>query len=71
MLQRLALNLLDIYQSYIRMILPSSCRFIPSCSEYTREGILRFGFLRGTLKGIKRLLRCHPFSQKTGYDPIT
>ncbi|PIP20764.1 MAG: membrane protein insertion efficiency factor YidD [Candidatus Omnitrophica bacterium CG23_combo_of_CG06-09_8_20_14_all_40_11] len=70
MLQRVALKLLDIYQSYIRIILPSSCRFVPSCSEYTKQAILRFGFFKGTLKGAKRILRCQPFSQKTGYDPI-
>jgi len=70
MLQRVALRLLNIYQGYIRLMLPSSCRFIPSCSEYTKQAILRFGFFKGTLKGIRRLLRCHPFSQKTGFDPI-
>jgi len=70
MLERIALELIDIYQNYIRIILPSSCRFVPSCSEYTRQAILKFGFFQGTFKGIKRLLRCHPFSQKSGYDPI-
>lgn len=70
MLRRIAVMLLDLYQRYIRIMLPSSCRFIPSCSEYTKEAIVKFGFFKGTLKGMSRLLQCHPFSQKSGYDPI-
>ncbi|MDD4893847.1 MAG: membrane protein insertion efficiency factor YidD [Candidatus Omnitrophica bacterium] len=71
MLQRIALKLLSVYQNYIRIMLPSSCRFVPSCSEYTREAILKFGFFKGIAKGAKRLLRCHPFSGKSGYDPLS
>lgn len=70
MLERVAVQLLNAYQGYIRIILPSSCRFSPSCSEYTKQAITKYGFSAGTLKGLKRLLRCHPFSQKAGYDPL-
>jgi len=44
------------------------CRFYPSCSEYTKDAIEKYGLLAGSFKGIKRILKCHPFS-KGGYDP--
>ncbi|MEI6631357.1 MAG: membrane protein insertion efficiency factor YidD [bacterium] len=51
-------------------MLPSSCRFFPSCSEYARQAIEKYGILWGGIKATKRLLHCHPLSQKTGYDPL-
>ncbi|MFC1598414.1 membrane protein insertion efficiency factor YidD [Patescibacteria group bacterium] len=45
------------------------CRFHPSCSQYTYEAIARYGAIKGTWKGIKRVLRCHPFS-RGGHDPL-
>ncbi|MBM3246295.1 MAG: membrane protein insertion efficiency factor YidD [Candidatus Omnitrophica bacterium] len=70
MLQRLALALIKIYQRHIRIIVPPSCRFTPTCSEFTRAAITKYGFLKGALKGLKRLCCCHPFSGKSGYDPL-
>ncbi|MDD4939278.1 MAG: membrane protein insertion efficiency factor YidD [Candidatus Omnitrophica bacterium] len=70
MLARSACKLIEIYQTYIRIALPHSCRFAPTCSEYTKEAISRYGFFRGTFKGVRRLLRCQPFSRKFGYDPV-
>lgn len=70
MLQKLAINLIKIYQGYIRSVLPSSCVFIPSCSEYTKQAILKYGFLNGSLRALRRLLCCHPYSGKSGYDPL-
>jgi putative membrane protein insertion efficiency factor len=69
-LKKIPLLLLDIYQSYIRTLLPVCCRFSPSCSEYAKQAILKYGFLKGLGKAIKRLLLCHPFSGKAGYDPL-
>lgn len=47
----------------------SECKFYPTCSEYTKQAIEKYGLLKGTLLGIKRILKCNPFS-KGGYDPL-
>ncbi|MGE4620267.1 MAG: membrane protein insertion efficiency factor YidD [Planctomycetota bacterium] len=57
------------YQRAISRWLPPLCRFEPSCSQYSLEAIERHGPWRGVLLGIRRLLRCQPFSQG-GYDPV-
>jgi len=64
-----ATALIRLYQLTISRALPSSCRFYPSCSEYTRQAIERHGLLRGGWLGVKRLARCHPFNPG-GYDPV-
>lgn len=46
-----------------------NCRFSPTCSRYTQEAINKYGFLKGTTLGVRRILRCHPFS-KGGSDPL-
>ncbi len=45
------------------------CKFYPSCSEYMLQAIEKYGCIKGIFIGIKRLLKCHPFS-KGGYDPL-
>jgi len=65
-----ALLLIEIYQRQIRPLLPDSCRFEPSCSEFTKQAILKYGFIKGVFKGLTRILRCHPFSKQSGYDPL-
>ncbi len=50
-------------------VLYSSCKFYPSCSEYTQEAVKEFGVIKGLTKGFKRLSRCHPLS-KGGFDPV-
>jgi putative membrane protein insertion efficiency factor len=67
---RAALFLLDSYKTYISFWFAGSCKFEPTCSRYMYEAIERFGVLRGTWLGTKRLLRCQPFSRKFGYDPV-
>jgi hypothetical protein len=70
MLAKITLKLIKVYQGYIRRILASSCRFEPSCSEYAKLAIVKYGFFKGMLKASRRLLACHPFSGKAGYDPL-
>jgi len=70
MLKKFALFLLNMYQDYIRLALPSCCRFQPSCSEYAKQAIVKYGVLAGGFLGLKRLCHCHPFSGKSGYYPL-
>lgn len=65
----IAVYLLKFYKYAISPLLPPACRFTPTCSEYTVEAMVRYGFIKGAWLGVKRLLRCHPFSDG-GYDPV-
>jgi uncharacterized protein len=65
-----ALAALRIYKVYLSVLFAGSCRFEPTCSMYAYGAIERFGVLRGSWMGLKRLLRCHPLSRKFGYDPV-
>lgn len=65
----IAIALLRGYKLLISPLLPPSCRFTPTCSMYATEAIGKYGFLKGSALGLKRLLRCHPFAAG-GYDPV-
>ena len=65
----LVLDLLGVYKALISPFLPPACRFEPTCSDYTREAVEKYGALKGTLMGIMRLMRCQPFC-KGGHDPV-
>jgi putative membrane protein insertion efficiency factor len=65
----IALSLLRVYKHAISPLLPPACRFTPTCSEYAADAIVKYGFLKGSVLGLKRLSRCHPFSEG-GYDPV-
>ena len=63
------LMIIRLYRRFISPALAPSCRFVPSCSQYAYEAIERYGALRGSWMGAKRLLRCHPL-HPGGYDPV-
>ncbi len=68
-MKKVALELIKLYQSTISLVLPSNCRFNPTCSQYTFEAIQRYGVFRGVWMGARRIARCHPFNPG-GYDPV-
>jgi len=68
-LKKVALRLIKLYQSTISLVLPSACRFTPTCSQYTSEAIEKYGFFKGAWLGTKRIARCNPFNPG-GYDPV-
>jgi hypothetical protein len=62
---------IKIYQYLISPLLgQNKCRFQPTCSAYTIEAITKKGILKGIYLGFLRILKCHPFSKKSGYDPV-
>lgn len=65
----LALFLIRIYQWTISPVIGSSCRFSPSCSQYSYEAFKKFGFLKGLSLMVKRLSKCHPW-HPGGADPL-
>ena len=67
--RRLLAAVIRGYQAAISPLLPPSCRFHPSCSQYALEAVTRHGALRGSWLAARRLARCHPF-HPGGYDPV-
>ncbi|MGH9945939.1 MAG: membrane protein insertion efficiency factor YidD [Pyrinomonadaceae bacterium] len=65
----LVLDLLGVYKVMISPFIPPACRFEPTCSEYTKQSVEKYGAMRGTWMGLKRILRCQPFC-KGGHDPV-
>jgi len=64
-----AVLMLRGYKWMISPLFPPSCRYVPTCSEYAVEALVRYGAIRGSRMTLARLLRCHPFV-KGGYDPV-
>ena len=65
----LVVDILGVYKAMVSPFLPPACRFEPTCSEYAREAVERYGTVKGTWLGLKRILRCQPFC-KGGHDPV-
>jgi putative membrane protein insertion efficiency factor len=68
-MRALALLLITAYQKLLSPMLPRSCRFYPSCSEYAKQAIQKYGIVRGGWLALKRIARCHPGSSG-GLDPV-
>lgn len=71
-MKRLILALIWLYQTQISPALPPRCRFIPTCSEYAKEAVEKYGSARGSLLAAKRLAKCQPFHRQKSieYDPV-
>ncbi len=66
------IKIIEKYQKHISLFLEDKgikCKFYPSCSEYMKQAIIKYGAFKGVCLGIKRILKCNPFS-KGGYDPV-
>ena len=68
-MQRAIVMLLRGYKRFVSPLLPSACRFYPTCSEYMMEAVEKHGVPRGVWMGVRRIGRCHPF-HSGGYDPV-
>ncbi len=68
-MQWLFIQIIRFYQRFISPLMPPSCIYTPSCSQYTLEAIRKYGALRGSYMGIRRILRCHPWAHG-GHDPV-
>ncbi|HTS77203.1 MAG TPA: membrane protein insertion efficiency factor YidD [Bryobacteraceae bacterium] len=68
-MRALTLAVLRMYKRWISPLLPSACRFHPTCSEYMMQAIEKHGVARGVWMGIRRLVKCHPF-HAGGFDPV-
>lgn len=65
----LFIYLIKFYQKFISPYTPPSCRFYPTCSEYSVQALQKYGVVKGGAKAAWRVLRCNPFN-KGGYDPL-
>jgi putative membrane protein insertion efficiency factor len=68
-MRKLIVAILRLYKLALSPMLPSACRYYPSCSDYMRQAVEKYGPARGLWMGIKRIARCHPFHQG-GLDPV-
>ena len=68
-MKALLLLMLRVYQYALRPGMGANCRFFPSCSDYARESIARYGAAKGGWLAVRRVARCHPY-HSGGYDPV-
>ena len=71
-MKKILIVLIIFFQKFISPIfhfLGINCKYYPTCSEYTKQAIEKYGVIKGCMLGIKRILKCNPFS-KGGYDPL-
>jgi putative membrane protein insertion efficiency factor len=66
---RALVRLVRMYQRLVSPVLPDTCRYTPSCSEYTAQALTTHGMVRGAWLSVRRIARCHPWADG-GYDPV-
>jgi len=71
-MKNILIKTIDFYQKNISRTLSNhgiKCKYFPTCSEYTKQAIIKYGSFKGSIMGLKRIIKCNPFS-KGGYDPV-
>lgn len=71
-MRKILIKMLNCYQKHISSIFTNvgvHCKYYPTCSEYTKQAIQKYGCIKGIFLGVKRIIKCNPFS-KGGYDPL-
>ncbi|MCB8816819.1 membrane protein insertion efficiency factor YidD [Desulfosporosinus shakirovi] len=68
-MRHILIGMIRLYQVLISPLKGQTCRFYPSCSEYSAQALLKYGLIKGSWKSIKRILKCHPFNPG-GHDPV-
>ena len=68
-MKRILVGLIRLYQKVISPLKGQTCRFYPSCSEYSIQALQKYGVINGSWKSIRRILKCHPF-HPGGHDPV-
>ncbi len=68
-MKKILIYLIRLYRYIISPLFPMSCRFTPTCSEYSIDAIDKYGTIKGFYLSLRRILRCHPF-HPGGYDPV-
>lgn len=68
-MRKIMIKLIEFYQKHISPLSPGKCRFLPTCSQYSKECYTRFNFFYASWLTIIRLLKCNPF-HKMAYDPV-
>ena len=69
MIKKFMILLIRGYQNFISPLFPATCRFRPTCSTYFIQALEKYGVIKGSYLGIKRILKCHPWHEG-GYDPL-
>ncbi len=71
-MKKALLTAIGLYQRHVSPALPPACRFLPTCSEYARQAVEKYGAAKGSLLAAKRLSKCHPFHKQKSieYDPV-
>ena len=64
------IGIIKVYRMFISPYLSPSCRYLPTCSAYAIDCLKTYGLIKGLFKATKRILSCHPFSKREGFDPV-
>ena len=66
----IVVSIINIYQATLGLYMRGACKFSPTCSEYMKQAILKYGIVRGFYLACRRLMKCHPYSKHFGIDVV-